>query len=180
MKRTETTRRNLLQSAAGTLGLAVAGRWVSKTARAAESTAAASGTLPAVRLGGPVFRAPADPEGLALAHKKLGYRAAYCPGMSLNDRERIRDTTAAFQKHGVILAEVGRWVNLLDHDSRQRAANLNLVTEGLALAEALQRGAAWILPDLTVPRPGSGRIPTIFRRRSSMRRWRTPARSSTR
>ncbi|MGO8751212.1 MAG: sugar phosphate isomerase/epimerase family protein [Thermoguttaceae bacterium] len=138
MKRTETTRRNLLQSAAGTLGLAVAGRWVSKTARAAESTAAASGTLPAVRLGGPVFRAPADPEGLALAHKKLGYRAAYCPGMSLNDRERIRDTTAAFQKHGVILAEVGRWVNLLDHDSRQRAANLNLVTEGLALAEALQ------------------------------------------
>ena len=34
----------------------------------------------AIRLGAPVFDAPPDPEGLALAHRKLGYRAAYCPG----------------------------------------------------------------------------------------------------
>jgi sugar phosphate isomerase/epimerase len=91
----------------------------------------------ALRLGGPVFDAPADPEGLALAHRKLGYRAAYCPGVGLNDKERIRDVVAAFAKHDVAIAEVGRWCNLLDPDAAKRAANLQTVTEGLALAEAI-------------------------------------------
>ena len=73
----------------------------------------------AVRLGGPVFDAPQDPEGLALAHRKLGYRAAYCPASALNDKDRIRDTAAAFAKHDVVIAEVGRWCNLLDADPAQ-------------------------------------------------------------
>jgi sugar phosphate isomerase/epimerase len=90
-----------------------------------------------IRLGGPLFGAPADPEGLALAHRKLGYRAAYCPGVGLNETEKIRDIAAAFAKHDVVLAEVGRWVNLLDADPAKRAANLKLVTDGLALAEAI-------------------------------------------
>ncbi len=89
----------------------------------------------AIRLGGPVFKAPQDPEGLALAHKKLGYRAAYCPGVDLADKPRIRAIEAAFQKHDVAIAEVGRWVNLLDADPAKRAANLKTVTEGLALAD---------------------------------------------
>ena len=91
--------------------------------------------LKPIRLGAPVFGAPQDPEGLALAHRKLGYRAAYCPGVRLNDKERIRDIVAAFQKHDVIIAEVGRWCNLLDADPAKRAANLKTVTDGLALAE---------------------------------------------
>ena len=90
-----------------------------------------------MRLGGPVFNAPADPEGLALAHKKLGYRAAYCPTIDLSDQDRIRDVAAAFAKHDVVLAEVGRWCNLIDPDAAKRAANLGRVTEGLALAEAV-------------------------------------------
>jgi sugar phosphate isomerase/epimerase len=90
-----------------------------------------------VRLGGPVFQAPSDPEGLALAHKKLGYRAAYCPGVPLADQERIRDVSRAFAKYDVVLAEVGRWCNLLDADPAKRAANLKNVTDGLALAEAI-------------------------------------------
>ena len=43
----------------------------------------------------------------------------------------------AFAKHDVVLAEVGRWCNLLDADPVRRAANLKNVSEGLALAEAL-------------------------------------------
>ena len=74
---------------------------------------------------------------MALAHRKLGYRAAYCPGVGLSETEKIRDIAAAFAKHDVVLAEVGRWVNLLDADTAKRAANLKLVTEGLALAEAI-------------------------------------------
>lgn len=90
-----------------------------------------------VRLGGPVFGAPQDPEGLALAHRAAGYRAAYCPDIALNDKDRIRDIAAAFKKHDVVIAEVGRWCNLMDADPVKQAANLAAVTEGLALAEAV-------------------------------------------
>jgi sugar phosphate isomerase/epimerase len=98
---------------------------------------AATGTRHAVRLGAPVFDAPQDPEELALAHRKLGYRAAYCPRASLDDKDRIREIRAAFAKHDVVIAEVGRWCNLLDADPAKQAANLKTVTEGLALAEAI-------------------------------------------
>ena len=42
-----------------------------------------------------------------------------------------------FARHDVVIAEVGRWVNLLDADPAKRAANLRTVTDGLALAEAV-------------------------------------------
>ena len=92
---------------------------------------------PAVRLGGPIFLDSKDPEEMALAHRKLGYRAAYCPAIDLNDRQGIGDVSRAFAKHDVVLAEVGRWCNLLDADPARRAANLKTVTDGLALAEAV-------------------------------------------
>lgn len=91
----------------------------------------------AVRLGGPSFSNAKDPEELALAHRKLGYRAAYCPAVKLDETERIRDLAAAFARHDVVIAEVGRWVNLLDADAAKRKENLDRVTEGLALAEAI-------------------------------------------
>ena len=37
-----------------------------------------------------MFPRPKDPEALALAHKKMGYRAAYCPKIPLTDTARIR------------------------------------------------------------------------------------------
>ena len=129
-----TTRRHFLQRSAG--AMAAAGVF----AAGAQTLSAAAHAAPekhAIRLGAPVFNAPADPEGMALAHRQLGYRAAYCPGVGLNDKERIRDIRAAFAKHDVILAEVGRWCNLTDADQAKRAANLAAVTEGLALAEAV-------------------------------------------
>ncbi len=90
-----------------------------------------------IRLGGPVFVQTQDPEELALAHRKLGYRAAYCPNVALKDSGRIRACAEAFARHDVVLAEVGRWVNLLDADPEKRRKNLEAVTEGLALAEAI-------------------------------------------
>jgi sugar phosphate isomerase/epimerase len=88
-----------------------------------------------VRLGGPIFSKSNDPAELALAHRKLGYSAAYCPAVGLNDTGRIQAIADAFAKHDVVIAEVGRWVNLLDADAEKRSANLKLVTEGLALAD---------------------------------------------
>ena len=90
-----------------------------------------------VRLGGPIFTKTEDPEELALAHVKLGYRAAYCPNVSLADPVRITAVAEAFKKHDVVIAEVGRWVNLLDPMPEAQQANLKRVIDGLALAEAV-------------------------------------------
>jgi sugar phosphate isomerase/epimerase len=90
-----------------------------------------------MRLGAPVFEKIEDPEGLALAHRKLGYRAAYCPDVQLKDSSRIAALSAAFEKHDVVIAEVGRWCNLLDADETRRRQNLQTVTDGLALADAI-------------------------------------------
>ena len=129
---TKLTRRWWVCGAAATAAAAVCR--APSLAAAAQSDAAKG---KAVRLGGPIFNAPAEPEALALAHRKLGYRAAYCPGVDLNDSQKIREYETAFAKHDVVLAEVGRWVNLMDADPQKRAANIKTVTEGLALADAI-------------------------------------------
>jgi sugar phosphate isomerase/epimerase len=90
-----------------------------------------------LRLGAPVSVPGDDPQALAKAHRAKGYRAAYCPNIRLDDGERIRATVEAFARHDVAIAEVGRWVNLLDPDPEARRKNLATVTEGLALAEAV-------------------------------------------
>jgi len=108
----------------------------SLTVRSADSKAVAQ--LPkALRLGGPSFAKTEDLEELALAHRKLGYRAAYCPNVALDDADRIKAFADAFAKHDVVIAEVGRWVNLLDADEEKRKQNLQTVTDGLAVAEAI-------------------------------------------
>jgi sugar phosphate isomerase/epimerase len=91
----------------------------------------------AIRLGGPSFSTASDPDEQALEHRRLGYRAAYCPAVNLKDGPRIREIERAFAHHDVVIAEVGRWVNLLDADPAKRAANLRTVTDGLALADAI-------------------------------------------
>ena len=89
------------------------------------------------RLGGPVFLETSDPEERARGHRKLGYAAAYCPNVALGDTARIQAIAEAFARQNVVIAEVGRWVNLLDDDAQKRAENLKKVTEGLALADEI-------------------------------------------
>lgn len=90
-----------------------------------------------VRLGAPVFVSTDDPEELAKAHKALGYRAAYCPKVSSSDSNRLRAIEAAFMQQGIVISEVGRWVNLMDSDAQKRRTNLELVTDGLAVADSI-------------------------------------------
>ena len=120
-------RRSFLAAA----GVAVAG---AASGRAAEAPPAAAAAR--IRLGAPVPVPSDDPDALARAHRAKGYRAAYCPDLRLDDRERIRATVEAFARLDVVIAEVGRWVNLLDPDPEARRKNVAAVTEGLALAEA--------------------------------------------
>jgi len=82
-----------------------------------------------------VFVASDDPEAVAKAHRELGYRAGYCPDVSLGDPDRIRAVREAFARHDVVIAEVGVWNNLMDPDEEKRAGNLKAMMEGLALAD---------------------------------------------
>lgn len=103
----------------------------------AATAASAAAPDPAVRLGGPVFVKTDDPRELARASRALGYSAAYCPKASLADKDRIRAIEDAYKAENVAIAEVGVWVNLLDADAAKRKENLQKVTEGLALADAV-------------------------------------------
>ncbi len=120
-------RRTFLQSAL------VAGAALAVTARGAASAGAAR----PIRLGGPAFAKSDDPVELARWHRAAGYRAAYCPQLALADADRIRAVEKAFGEADVVIAEVGRWCNLLDPNPEKRKANLANVTEGLALADAV-------------------------------------------
>lgn len=114
---------------AGAAGGALAAGWMARRA------AAADGGM--VRLGAPVPLEGEDPAAWARAHRALGYRAAYCPDIPLKDTDRLRAVEKAFAAEDVVLAEVGRWCNLMDADPEARKKNLERVTEGLALAEAV-------------------------------------------
>ena len=130
MSKEDVSRRGFIK---GSLGAAA----ITSLAQTTESASAQQPKMPRVRLGAPIFERRDDPEELALAHRKLGYRAAYCPKASLKDPDHIRALSDAFAKHDVVIAEVGRWCNLLDADPKKRKKNLEKVTEGLALAEAI-------------------------------------------
>lgn len=90
-----------------------------------------------MRLGAQVFVENDDPETLAIAHKELGYRAAYCPEVNLSDKTRIAKIREIFATHDIVIAEVGVWNNLMDPDEEKRRANLEAMKEGLALADEI-------------------------------------------
>jgi sugar phosphate isomerase/epimerase len=88
-------------------------------------------------LGAPLFLKTSDPRELAREARRLGYSAAYCPAASPQETEKLRAIEQGFAAENVVLAEVGVWVNLLDADAAKRKENLQRVTDGLAVAEAV-------------------------------------------
>lgn len=88
-----------------------------------------------MRLGAPVFINTDDPLELAKAHKAEGYRAAYCPKVTLKETERIREIETAFSAESVVIAEVGAWGNMIAPDLQKRQAQIDIVCERLALAD---------------------------------------------
>jgi sugar phosphate isomerase/epimerase len=93
-----------------------------------------------VRLGGPIFLKSDDPVELAREHRRLGYSAAYCPAVTTGEKEKVRAIRDAFAAANVVIAEVGAWKNMLDPDAAVRKANLEYVTDRLALADAVGAG----------------------------------------
>jgi sugar phosphate isomerase/epimerase len=88
-------------------------------------------------LGAPLFVKTSDPRELAREARRQGYSAAYCPAAAPHETEKLRAIEQGFAAENVVLAEVGVWVNLLDADPAKRKENLQRVTDGLAVAEAV-------------------------------------------
>ncbi|MCX7602950.1 MAG: sugar phosphate isomerase/epimerase [Bryobacteraceae bacterium] len=103
----------------------------------AAAPVAGAGQRPPLLLGAPLFLRSEDPRELAREARRLGYSAAYCPPATPQDTGRLRAIEAGFAAERVVLAEVGVWVNLMDADAGRRRENLQKVTEGLAVAEAV-------------------------------------------
>ncbi|OGG55389.1 MAG: hypothetical protein A3F84_04495 [Candidatus Handelsmanbacteria bacterium RIFCSPLOWO2_12_FULL_64_10] len=88
-----------------------------------------------MRLGAPVFVKTDDSAELARAHRRKGFRAAYCPKVSLSDPARVRAVRDAYTTEGVVIAEVGAWCNFIAPDPEVRRKNQAYVCERLALAD---------------------------------------------
>ncbi|MGL4942049.1 MAG: sugar phosphate isomerase/epimerase family protein [Thermoguttaceae bacterium] len=124
------SRRNFLRTAGATLVAAPA------LSRAANSTADEPNKR-AVRIGSPVFFSEDDPVAWARAAREQRNRAVYAPNVSLGDAARVRAFANAAEENDLVIAEVGRWCNMMDADATRRAENIKNVTEGLALADEL-------------------------------------------
>jgi sugar phosphate isomerase/epimerase len=116
-----------------------------------------------LRLGGPIFKKSKDPAELAREHRRLGYRAAYCPMVELGDTERIEAIRKAFAAEDVVIAEVGAWVGMLNPSPEKARANLQYITERLALAEAVGARTCVTVPGSFHPK-GTGPDPRNYSR----------------
>ena len=106
-----------------------------------------------MRLGGPLFTKPADPESWVDACRAKGYRAAFCP-LPLDASEAdCAGWSAAAARADLAIAEVGAWSNPLSSDTAERRAALEKCKRALALAERVgarccvnisgSRGSKW-------------------------------------
>lgn len=105
--------------------------------RSGAAALALAGGAHAVRLGAPVFLKTDDPEELAREHVRLGYTAAYCPPAKVEDTARIKAIEKSYAAAGVVIAEAGAWVNMMDPEPEKRRKNMQYVIERMALAEAV-------------------------------------------
>ncbi|BBH20728.1 hypothetical protein Back11_20730 [Paenibacillus baekrokdamisoli] len=89
-----------------------------------------------IRLGGPVESSQTeDPQAWIEELKMLGYRAAFCPELSLERPEQLKLFRQAAENADIVIAEVGAWSNPLSRDEVERAAAIRLCQERLSLAQ---------------------------------------------
>jgi sugar phosphate isomerase/epimerase len=131
----------------------------------AAAVSAGASPVPRLRLGGPIFKRSkdSDPAELAREHRRLGYRAAYCPMADHRDTQRIAAIREAFAAEDVVIAEVGAWMGMLNPSREKARANLQYITERLALAEAVGARTCVTIPGSFHPK-GTGPDPRNYSR----------------
>lgn len=90
-----------------------------------------------MRLGGPVFDAPATPAEWIRSLQKLGYRAAYCPVGADADDAKVAAYARAADGEDIVIAEVGAWSNPISPVAEERQAAIATCRRQLELAERI-------------------------------------------
>jgi sugar phosphate isomerase/epimerase len=108
-----------------------------------------------LRLGGPVKAK--DAQSWIKTHKKLGYRAAYCPIGADAPDDLVNEYVRLAQGADIIIAEVGAWSNPISPDRDMRKKALAKCHRQLDLADRIgacccvnisgSRGSKWDGPD---------------------------------
>jgi sugar phosphate isomerase/epimerase len=93
--------------------------------------------MTSIRLGGPVFEKFNTPEEWIQLHKKLGYKAAYCPLNPDADEKLIRAFREEAIKNNIIIAEVGAWSNPVSPDAETAKKAIAKCVEALVLADKI-------------------------------------------
>lgn len=89
-------------------------------------------------LGAHVFPVTDDPEELTSLLAQKGYRAGYCPrSLSSDQSDQIRSTRNAFERRGIVIAEVGAWCNPMCGADAERKRAEDYIIDRLAVAEEL-------------------------------------------
>ena len=137
-------------------------------------------SLRSIQLGGPSFASTDDPEALALAHRKLGYRAAYCPNVATKEtNDPVRTPTPSpnttWSSRRLVVGATS-WMRTLRPDGRiWRPSPMAWHWRRL-----LELAVALTSPDRETPLFGTDPTRTISLAIISMPPSRTPAKSSMR
>lgn len=153
-----TNRRNFL--GATVLGMTGLGTLLSesRSSVAADSTA----TKRPVRIGAPTFFPEDDPQAWAVNARQQRYRAVYAPHLNADQPDRIRAFAQATQENDLVIAEVGRWCNLMDADSETREKNIQNMIDGLVVADELGARCCVNIPGSFSPTEWFGPHPGNF------------------
>jgi sugar phosphate isomerase/epimerase len=104
----------------------------------AGQTTSAQDASARLRLGGPVFGNPKNPDEWAAALKALGYRAAYCPVDTKASDAVVKAYEEAAKKADIAIAEVGAWSNNpISPDEKSRKESIANCQAKLALADRI-------------------------------------------
>lgn len=87
-----------------------------------------------MRLGGPAFDIPEEPQALVDYHKANGFSAAYMK--RIDDKTKRDEIVSAYAEANIIVAEFGGYgINILETDSTLRQKNFDEICDRLAYAD---------------------------------------------
>ena len=90
-----------------------------------------------MRLGGSVMKPYASPKEWLQHVKELGYSAVIFPVESTAPLSVIREYEQVCRDNDLLIGEVGAWRNVMAHDEKERAANMDWNIRQLELAETV-------------------------------------------
>jgi sugar phosphate isomerase/epimerase len=88
-----------------------------------------------MRLGGPIFDKPSDPQQWVKRLQEFGFNAAFCPVDETASDSVISEFVAAAEAADIVIAEVGAWSNPISPDEEIRREAVAKCKRKLRLAE---------------------------------------------